>query len=58
MIGWDQIMNAFTIKLPKVILKDPNALDASSRKGAGPMKDKRKKRLKEKLRQLMNEHNQ
>ncbi len=51
-------MNAFTIKLPKVILKDPNALDASSRKGAGPMKDKRKKRLKEKLRQLMNEHNQ
>jgi len=51
-------MNAFTIKLPKVILKDPNCLDAMSRKGAGPMRDKRKKRLKDKLRKLMNEQNQ
>lgn len=36
------------IKLPKPIMKDPNALDAKSRKSAGPMVNKNKKRVKKK----------
>ncbi len=37
------------IKLPKPVSRDPNALDAMSRKAAGPFRDKINKRAKVKL---------
>lgn len=43
------------IKLPKPTMRDPNALDAKSRKSAGVMKDKENKREKQKIQQLIDE---
>jgi hypothetical protein len=40
------------LKLPKSINKDPNFIDCNSRKAAGPMKNRKNKRIPSKKKQI------
>lgn len=43
------------IKIPKPTMRDPNALNAKSRKSAGSFKDKRLKREQQKFNKFLDE---